>query len=238
MNVSDYDRKQTLGWLHFPGADVGDRCSAISAKEVPVKCWKPVAAVIGGALLMVLVAANQQPISPATELAMLQHAADDGEAAAQRQLGIAYREGRLGLEVDRPLGNDWIRRAAKGGDPYASRLELGAMMENFPPPWTAPAIADPGEHSATRLLEKARQGDATAQYQLGKLYHDGTRDMHADPEQARIWLEQAARAGNTLAMTTLADAYLHGRLGLSPNPDAAKAWGKRAQLTINDHANR
>ena len=53
------------------------------------------------------------------ELDWLTRLANTGDAGAQLQLGLAYRDGRYGLDPDSKTGLYWLRRSAKGGNIYA-----------------------------------------------------------------------------------------------------------------------
>ena len=78
--------------------------------------WLP-AALLGAAVLAssVMGTANK----PRDELDWLSRLANNGDAGAQLQLGLAYRDGRYGLAADAKTGLYWLQRSAAGGNAYA-----------------------------------------------------------------------------------------------------------------------
>ena len=87
------------------------------------------------------------------------------------------------------------------------------------------AAAKPGPRAAY-YLDRARAGDAVAQYNLAVLYLRGdglTRDFSS----AAAWFREAAAAGHAAAQFNLAVMYERG-LGVAQNPGEAIAWYRRA----------
>ena len=78
--------------------------------------WLPavllVAVVIASAML-------SSPAKPRDELDWLSRLANNGDAGAQLQLGLAYRDGRYGLSPDAKTGLHWLKQSAAGGNAYA-----------------------------------------------------------------------------------------------------------------------
>ena len=68
-----------------------------------------------------------EPMSPADELARLEHWAAKDSAAAVCQLGSCYRRGDLGLEIDSPRAVALYERAVELGDAKAV-VHLGLML--------------------------------------------------------------------------------------------------------------
>jgi TPR repeat protein len=56
---------------------------------------------------------------PHDELDWLSRLANNGDAGAQLQLGLAYRDGRYGLTPDAKTGWSWLQRSAASGNAYA-----------------------------------------------------------------------------------------------------------------------
>ena len=72
-----------------------------------------------------------EPMSPADELARLEHWAAKDSAAAVCQLGSCYRRGDLGLEIDSPRAVALYERAvelAPGTDDHAAALSVFATF--------------------------------------------------------------------------------------------------------------
>jgi len=59
------------------------------------------------------------PNKPRDELDWLSRLANNGDAGAQLQLGLAYRDGRYGLTPDPKTGLYWLQKSAAGGNAYA-----------------------------------------------------------------------------------------------------------------------
>jgi uncharacterized protein len=76
--------------------------------------------------------------------------------------------------------------------------------------------------TAVRLLEPlARQGDAAAQLQLGKLYYHGHGVRESDA-LALQWFERAARQGLADAQFQLGNMYAYGLAVLPADTDASR----------------
>ena len=56
---------------------------------------------------------------PRDELDWLSRLANNGDAGAQLQLGLAYRDGHYGLTPDAKTGLYWLKQSAAGGNAYA-----------------------------------------------------------------------------------------------------------------------
>ena len=86
--------------------------------------------------------------------------------------------------------------------------------------------ATPPIHSdaeiASQIMERARQGDASAQYSLGRRYNlgDGVRKDYAE---AARWFSRAADQGHVLAQGALGDYYNYGR-GVPVDLSKAYFW--------------
>jgi TPR repeat protein len=112
-----------------------------------------------------------------------------------------------------------------------ARAEAYAMDGDFAPAW---CIWEP----------LAREGNATAQFNLGWLYRNGN-GVAANDERARVLWEQAARSGHAEAQMAL--AMLYGQQG-GPLEDQSQAidWYRKAagqgiedaMLVLLDYADR
>jgi TPR repeat protein len=141
----------------------------------------------------------------------LEQAAGSGVTAAMINLGILLEQ-----NGDPTAARDWLERAARAGDTYATVI-LGRMLRD-----TAPQAA------RNWLEQGAQANDTEAMSELGwQLSVDG------DPTTAQAWFERAARSGDTHAMRLL------GRLLRDTAPNAARHWLERAaemgdSLAMND----
>lgn len=79
----------------------------------------------------------------------------------------------------------------------------------MPKPAPAPFTPDPRE--AEKLLtQSAEQGNAYAQYQLGKLYLNGNDPIEKDTDKAAQFFQQAANQNNQYAQYQLGKLHLNG----------------------------
>jgi TPR repeat protein len=74
---------------------------------------------------------------------------------------------------------------------------------------------------------RAEQGDAAAQYGLGRLYFFGL-GVQPDFEQAVFWLRKAADQNNHYAERRLGFAYSLGHDDVAPDPEQADIWYQKA----------
>ncbi len=80
----------------------------------------------------------------------------------------------------------------------------------------------------------AEQGDASAQYNLGRMYYSGT-GVARDYTKAREWYEKSAAQGNANAQAMLGAMYAEG-LGVTHNDAKAREWLKKAAAQGNPNA--
>lgn len=84
----------------------------------------------------------------------------------------------------------------------------------------------PVEPYSESLVQRARQGSAEAEYNLGRCYQNGA-GVQADPAEAVRWYRKASRQGHAWAQSNLGWCYLTG-LGVPPDMDEAVYWYRRA----------
>jgi len=118
-------------------------------------------------------------------------AAEDGDAKAQYQVGVAYLRGE-GTTPDLALAYKWIEKSALQG--YAeAQFALGHMhqggrgaLQSFP--------------LAFKWYEQAAQQDhAEAQYRIGLMYRIGQQGIPMDKSKAYVWFAIAAAQGHERA---------------------------------------
>jgi len=116
--------------------------------------------------------------------------AEAGDAKAQFQLGMAYREGET-VQRDLAVAYKWLKLSAQQG--YAdAQFVLGAMhlagqgvLQSFP--------------AAFEWFERAaQQNHAEAQYSLGRMYRRGYGVAASHPK-AYMWFNLAAAQGHERA---------------------------------------
>ncbi|MEF0939853.1 tetratricopeptide repeat protein [Rhizobium sp. BR 362] len=83
------------------------------------------------------------------------------------------------------------------------------------------------DYRAALLNWQAEQGDATAQYGLGRLYFFGL-GVQPDFKQAVFWFREAADQNNPYAEFRLGLAYSLGDDEAAPDPEQANIWFQKA----------
>lgn len=177
-------------------------------------------------------AAHAAGVPAAQEVDWLGRLAEQGDAGAELQIGLAYLEGRYGLTRDSQVARRWLRAAAADGNDYAAKIARQPITHIRPQPaddsvaaearrldmpglnalmavWHTLEISSPSTYSRDALLARANQSDPLAEYQLGLRYRDGGWAVEPDAQQSRRWLRKAAADGNRLAAQALAETRSH-----------------------------
>jgi len=123
----------------------------------------------------------------ATAFEKWRSAAQQGEAAAQSNLGIMYMNGR-GVAQDYKEAVRWSLLAAQQGDAKA-QLHLGFMYYN------GRGVAQDYKEAVRWYLLAARQGNEGAQHNLGRMYSLGEGVLQ-DFARSHMWFNIAAVGGN------------------------------------------
>ena len=135
--------------------------------------------------------------------------AEAGDAAAQWWLGASYQYG-VGAEKNHRQALHWYRLAARqGSQPAQDMLQAlsGQARER---------------QLEQQLLEHAEQGDAQAQYEVGRRFWNGD-GVDQDHKQAADWFDRAARQGLASAQCALGLCYERGD-GVEQDMWQAAAW--------------
>ena len=135
--------------------------------------------------------------------------AEAGDAAAQWWLGASYQYG-VGAEKNHRQALHWYRLAARqGSQPAQNMLQAlsGQARER---------------QLEQQLLEHAEQGDAQAQYEVGRRFWNGD-GVDQDHKQAADWFDRAARQGLAAAQCALGLCYERGD-GVEQDMWQAAAW--------------
>jgi uncharacterized protein len=141
--------------------------------------------------------------------------ADKGNAKAQHSLGKMYLSGQ-GVKMNWPEAIKWLRKAAKQGLGEAQAI-LNSM--NIEGEVTPPQ----GWVKYEKIyLEAAAQGDAEAQFQLGKNYYYGWTVQRNDEEAAGLF-RLAAKQGHPFAQYFLGLMYFSGE-GVPKDRKTAAIW--------------
>ena len=149
----------------------------------------------------------------ATALKEWRPLAEDGDVAAQRNLGQMYRLGQ-GVERDAVEAARWYRKAAEIGFDRA-QANLAAL-------YMAGEGVDRDPAKAAYWFEQAaRQGHVISQFNLGLMYETGM-GVPRDLPRALGWLNLAARSGHPQAIEKLSQLVLE-----APPPPAVANAGAR-----------
>lgn len=134
------------------------------------------------------------------------------EAGAERNprcariMGIEYQKGYPPYVIANPyIASYWYKKAADSGDVQAQSVMGSRYFEGI-------GVEIDYESASLYWEMAARNGDRTAQYNLGCLYDgrlsDGPSPLEFfDPEKAGYWLEKAARSGDKQALEILNRSY-------------------------------
>jgi thioredoxin-like negative regulator of GroEL len=128
-----------------------------------IRSWLP--GVLPGVLLVIAIIASTllgTSNKPGDELDWLSRLANNGDAGAQLQLGLAYRDGQYGLTPDAKTGLYWLKQSAAGGNAYAedaigsayAKGQGTAQDTTLAEQWWRKAIKD-GDHDARIHLADA-----------------------------------------------------------------------------------
>jgi TPR repeat protein len=152
------------------------------------------------------------------DFAQLSTFAVEGNAAAQRMLGLMYAEGE-GVAEDDVSAVTWFIKAAEQGDAAAQRM-LGLMYAR------GEGVAEDDASAVIWSRRAAEQGDAVAQLNLGAMFFIG-EGVPKDDAAAFIWFSRAAEQGNAVAQLNLGAMLLIGK-GVPKDDAAAFIWFSRA----------
>ena len=144
--------------------------------------------------------------------------ADQGDATAQANLGIMYRDGR-GVAKDDAQAVQWYRKAAEQGNAFG-QTNLGVMYRD------GRGVAKDDAQAVEWFRQAAEQGFAPGQNNLGYMYQTG-RGIAKDDALAVEWYRKAAEQGNAQAQTNLGIMYRDGR-GVAKDDAEAKRWLRKA----------
>ncbi len=161
----------------------------------------------------------------AADLDGLRKMAEDGDAAAQYQLGEILATGE-GAPQNFVAALQWLGMAAEQKEPRAL-YRVAAMMHEGEGMQRNMVQAGAMFQSAQKgLLELAQKGDLDAASKLGTLHTTGVLGK-PDLEEGLKWIRQAAEKDWAKAQYDLAGHLLFGR-GISPDKNKAMQWMTRS----------
>ncbi len=146
--------------------------------------------------------------------------AEQGDATAQFQLGMAYESGK-NVPQSYIQAAKWFRKAAEQGHEKA-QFNLGVMAS------LGRGMATNDAMAIEWWRKSADQGNARAQNNLGFAYANG-RGAAQDFTEAAKWLGLAAEQGFAQAQFNLGGLYMDGK-GVTTNLVEAYKWFSLAAL--------
>jgi TPR repeat protein len=155
---------------------------------------------------------------------LLQRGADLGDALAQYNLGMAYKNGDLGLDVGHTLDEiqadafQYLSKAAESG-------YVPAMIETAVALHNGYGIKSDTKRAIDLLEVSASRGSWEAMYVLGEIYDKGSG---ADDNEALIWYARAAEAGDSRSQAALARLMTDGKGLPAPQREAAARYWRLA----------
>jgi TPR repeat protein len=144
--------------------------------------------------------------------------ANQGNARAQRDLGLAYELGQ-GVPQDYAQAIAWYRKAANQGN-AEGQVNLGYMY------YQGLGVAKDEAQAVNWYRKAADQGNADAENGLGAMYDNG-EGVEKDAAQAVAWFRRAAEQGDPEAEMNLGNMYEDGR-GVAKDEVQAVAWYRKA----------
>lgn len=206
MHATYYARKMTLpDFPHMPDeADHFNNTSKEPHKPAGSRLQKLLPAIIAGCVVgLMMLNSHHAPVTDQDELTLLKSMATTDENA-QLQLGLAYRDGRLGIKPDHSQADYWLQRSATGGNSYAQEL-----MGEHPQKNSVESFGKeverllPLQQDINHLTALAESGDSRAEFELAMRYRDGAWGVKPSPALFYQWLEKSASAGNVVAQQEL-----------------------------------
>ena len=141
--------------------------------------------------------------------------AQKGDAHAQFNLGLLYRNGR-GVEQNDREALIWLSKAAQQGM-LDAQYNTGLMyMEGR-------GVAVSKQEAFQWWELAASKGHAPSQHNLAVLYAYGIATQKDTNKALELW-HKAAAQGHQGARKALYQAYTEGLFGLQPDPEEAKKW--------------
>ena len=166
-------------------------------------------------------------------------AAECGDSGAQYDLGRCYYEGN-GVGMDKSEAVKWYRKSAEQGYAEAQRelctcCSIGdgvAQDLEEAEKWCRKVMAQVDERAKSKLEQycnDAEQGNAEAQFQMGKLYW-GDNCVLENPFVAAKWFRKAAEQGHLEAQYQLGECYYEGfnLWGVEIDEFEAVKWYRKA----------
>jgi len=162
------------------------------SRKLPLTALIAGLAATGG---LAVLAGHAHGVPAKREIAWVEQLAGSGDAGAQLQLGLAYRDGRYDLKPDPQTSLHWLTAAGRAGNAYAADLAGNAYA-------TGQGTPRDTRQALHWWQIAAAAGNADAQTHLGE-----SLLAAGDEDGGTNWLRQAADRGNTRAHADLTALY-------------------------------
>ena len=160
---------------------------------------------------------SKPPDYKSMSLTPLKTLAENGDAQAQNELGMAYASGKKGTkQPDLKEAFKWVRMAAESGLDRA-QYHLGGFY------FYGSGVPKDYQEAMKWYRKSADQGFTQAQYFLGWLHSTGigSDEKFKDFKESVLWFKKAADQGDPEAQLSLGLMYLRGE---DLNPDYVEAY--------------
>ena len=176
-----------------------------------------------------------------TAVAALEYAAEGGESLAQWKLGKMYAAGD-GVPHDDAKAFDYFSQIVDNFDeddsdprevPFVSSAFVALGVYNLNGIADTRVRANPERALEIFHFAAVNFGDSTAQYDMARMYLDGT-GVAKDPRQAARWLYLAADKGHIESQALLGQMLFNGYDGVAPQRAKGLMWLSLAKDGISD----
>ncbi len=157
-----------------------------------------------------------------TDIEALRSRADRGDAKAQLDLAVRYRDGQ-GMPKDNAEAMKWAHRAADAGNADAMDFVGAAYLRG--------SVVKRSPEIAIAYFKAAVNDSAQAAFNLGQCYFGAQGTEQDIPKALEHW-KNAAQRGHGRAASCAAMAYLSGE-GVAPDAAQARRLAERA-AELND----
>ena len=145
-------------------------------------------------------------------------AAENGNSAAQSNLGIFYDYGK-GVQQDYAEAVKWYKKSAEQGNPQGQN-NLGWCYQK------GKGVQQDYAEAVKWYKKSAEQGNTSAQYSLGMCYYGG-KGVPQNYSEAVKWLRKSAEQGDATAQYTLSTCYQTGK-GVPQNYSEMVKWCRKS----------
>ena len=176
-----------------------------------------------------------------TAVAALEYAAEGGESLAQWKLGKMYAAGD-GVPHDDAKAFDYFSQIVDNFDeddadpreaPFISSAFVALGVYNLNGIDKTRVAPNPERALEIFHFAAVNFGDATAQYDMARMYLDGT-GVAKDPRQAARWLYLAADKGHIESQALLGQMLFNGYDGAAPQRAKGLMWLSLAKDGVTD----